>query len=94
MMLFFLTCFVLIVLAFGFRLVIWHMPVCDNCPVELRGTSRFVCDYPLCSGRPSWRWVHVRTWSGSYVELDRAHLALAGWARYAWRKLTGNEPRF
>ena len=94
MMLFFLVCFVLIVLVIGFRLVIWQAPVCDECPVALSLSNKESCSYPLCSERPSWRWIHIRTWSGSYVGLDRADKVLLGWARYAWWKLTGKEPLF
>ena len=40
-------------------------------------------------GHPSYRpLVLVRTWSGSYVELGRLHLVLAGWAREWWARIT------
>lgn len=34
----------------------------------------------------------IRTWSGSYVGLDRAHLAALGWILFGIHKLTGGRP--
>lgn len=57
---------------------------CRDCP-HANGTAYYRdCAYPDCSTRSAFL---IRTWAGSYVELDRAHLALLGWARYLWSRV-------
>src|SRR5712691_10341152 len=84
---------VLFALAHGFELIRFAPPGCGSYCPQAAVDGRYWtedCSYPDCS--PLLRlsncldWVTVRTWAGSYVGLNRAHLAALGWLRYFWRK--------